>query len=219
MKPRAFLLAAALATAALAPTSCAKPEPPPPRPSQVLDFATLYSHNCAACHGVNGMNGAAISLANPPYIAMARVSNIQAVTAAGVPGTLMPAFARSSGGMLTDAQVAIIANGIVSNWGNPWGNPAPRNFPLYGPGMGPGMAGDPARGQQVFAANCSNCHPKNSLTDPDYLTLISDQGLRSFIFAGHSQHQLNLSGQEAIDTVAWLATRRTQPYETSETSR
>ena len=47
------------------------PGPEVPRPEQVLDFATLYKQNCAGCHGENGKNGAAISLANPVYLAIA----------------------------------------------------------------------------------------------------------------------------------------------------
>ena len=45
------------------------------RPDQVLDFATLYGQNCAACHGDHGTNGAAISLANPVYLAAAGVED------------------------------------------------------------------------------------------------------------------------------------------------
>ena len=60
--------------AALAAAACpASPDPDPKcvRPEQVVDFPTLYNQNCAACHGENGKNGAAISLANPVYIALA----------------------------------------------------------------------------------------------------------------------------------------------------
>ena len=39
-------------------------------PSQVSDFATLYSQNCAGCHGAQGRGGAAIALANPVYLAI-----------------------------------------------------------------------------------------------------------------------------------------------------
>ena len=70
------------------------PEPETPRPEQVLDFATLYGQNCAACHGENGKNGAAIALANPVYLAIAGATNIQRITADGVPGTAMPPFAQ-----------------------------------------------------------------------------------------------------------------------------
>ena len=34
------------------------------RPSQVMDFATLYGENCAGCHGAEGRPGAAVALAD-----------------------------------------------------------------------------------------------------------------------------------------------------------
>src|ERR1700685_4195565 len=96
-----------------------KPWSETPRPDQVLDFATLYGQNCAACHGDHGTNGAAISLANPLYLADAGLANIQRVTASGVPGTMMPGFAKSAGGMLTDRQIAALAQGMIAVWGKP----------------------------------------------------------------------------------------------------
>ena len=52
------------------------PGPEVPRPDQVMDFATLYKQNCAGCHGENGKNGAAISLANPVYLAVAGEADV-----------------------------------------------------------------------------------------------------------------------------------------------
>ena len=46
---------------------------PPPAvkpPQDVLNFNTLYSANCAACHGKNGQDGPATDLANPEYEAL-----------------------------------------------------------------------------------------------------------------------------------------------------
>ena len=33
----------------------------PVAPNQIVDFGTLYSQNCAACHGAEGHGGAAIA--------------------------------------------------------------------------------------------------------------------------------------------------------------
>src|SRR3981189_2030463 len=82
-----------------------------PRPDDVLDFSTLYKSNCAACHGENGMDGVAISLANPVYLAVAGEDNLRHIVANGVSGRLMPPFARSAGGMLTEQKVNVLAHG------------------------------------------------------------------------------------------------------------
>ena len=37
----------------------------------------------------------------------------------GIPGTSMPAFAQSAGGMLTDKQIDVIVNGIRERWSQP----------------------------------------------------------------------------------------------------
>lgn len=212
------------------------PEPEVVRPEQVLDFPTLYAQNCAGCHGVNGKNGAAISLANPVYLAIAGTQNIARITANGVPNTSMPPFARSKGGMLTDRQIQLIVQGMEQTWGRPdsLGGEAPPAYASTAPG-------NLAQGQIAFTTFCARCHGADgsgarsenniitgSLIDPAYLALISDQGLRSMILAGqieqgpHNSHSyLNshpMTDQEIGDTVAWLASHRIatpgQPYAT-----
>ena len=131
-----------LAAVCMAVAGCARipgrpgPGPEVVRPEQVLDFPALYKQNCAACHGENGRDGAAISLANPVYIAVAGENQLSDVIANGVPGKLMPAFAKSAGGMLTDGQVSALAQGIVKQWGNPsllaGPNPPPYRSALLG---------------------------------------------------------------------------------------
>jgi mono/diheme cytochrome c family protein len=206
------------------------------RPDQVSNFAALYQQNCAACHGASGKNGVAISLANPVYLAFAGTDMIQKVTANGVHGSLMPAFAKSQGGMLTDQQIAILAQGVESAWA--------KQAALQGQSTPPyasSSPGDPARGQQAFGTFCASCHGSDgdglkrkqnstgSLVDPAYLALISDQGLRSLIVAGQPEDGMPdwrsdmagegwraMSDQEITDTVAWLASHRVtapgQPY-------
>src|ERR1700740_2455530 len=87
-------------------------------PNEVLEFRALYAANCAGCHGRQGRGGAAIGLADPVYLAITDDASIRKVTADGVRGTAMPAFAQSAGGMLTDAQIDIITSGIRS-WARP----------------------------------------------------------------------------------------------------
>lgn len=242
MNRRPLILALLACAVSLAIAGCrsapGKPGPnfETPRPEQVADFATLYAQNCAACHGVNGKNGAAISLANPVYLAIAGFQNIQHVTAAGVPGTAMPPFAKSAGGTLTDQQIAILAAGMEQKWSSPGALPCPP------PPYAASAPGNPAQGQKAFTAYCAQCHGTDGsgahlnnnvvtgpLAEPAYLALISDQGLRSVIIAGQTEQGPHnwmayattpptrmISDEEITDIVAWLASQRIaapgQPY-------
>ena len=78
--------------------------------------AGTYGH-CAGCHGENGRDGIAISLANPVYLAIAGGATLRQAISSGVTGTLMPAFDRSEGGTLTAQQVDSLVEGILRAWG------------------------------------------------------------------------------------------------------
>lgn len=197
-----------------------------PRPDKIVDFPTLYKENCSGCHGDNGRGGAAIALNNPAYLAVAGVDNIRAAAAKGMAGTLMPAFAASSGGMLTEVQVDAIVQGMIHDWG--------KTSALNGVALPPYAAaapGDPAHGQAAYVAACARCHGNDgtgikssssaqphSIVDPSYLALVSDQSLRSIVIAGHPDPttpdwRTYISGralapQEITDIVAWLAQHR-----------
>jgi mono/diheme cytochrome c family protein len=195
------------------------------RPDQVLDFPTLYAENCAACHGEHCQNGAAISLANPVYLAYAGAADVQRITSDGVAGTLMPPFAKSKGGMLTDRQIAVLVQGMMNAWAKPAaedGEPVPAYT-----ASGPGKA---VNGEQVFTSFCARCHGADgtgstvaggqagSLVDPAYLALISDAGLRSILVAGQPEQGMPnylsdgsrpLTEPEITDAVAFLAQHRT----------
>jgi len=212
------------------------PGPEVVRPDDVLDFSTLYKANCAACHGANGRNGAAISLANPAYLAIVGEDNVRQITAKGVGGTLMPAFARSAGGMLTDKQVSVLAHGVMQEWSKQ-DLLAGQSVPQYRAAM----TGDAGRGQQAFGTFCARCHGATgegtagdaksgtgkvgSIVDGSYLALISDQGLRSITIAGRPDEGMPdwrtdaaqpMTDQQITDVVSWLVSHRTadpgQPY-------
>jgi mono/diheme cytochrome c family protein len=239
-----WLYALALAAAAFALAGCSRipgrpgPGPEVVRPEQVLDFPTLYKANCAACHGENGRDGVAISLANPVYLAVAGEDNLRSITANGVSGRLMPPFARSAGGMLTDQQIGVLAHGMMQQWSKQ---------ELVGglsiPQYRSTLTGDSARGQQAFGTFCARCHGTagegstgdaksrtgkiGSIVEGSYLALISDQGLRSILIAGRPDEGMPdwrtdaaqpMTDQQITDIVTWLATKRTlspgQPYPT-----
>lgn len=192
-----------------------KPGPEVPNPASVTDFATLYKQNCAGCHGDHGRNGASLDLANPVYQAWVDDATLRNIIANGEPGTQMPAFAKSAGGFLTDAQVDALVNGMRGNWRTkaPGGNPPPYTSALKG---------DSVRGQRIYQAACARCHQQSSqsIVDPTYLALINDQTLRTHIVAGRPDigqpdwegdipgHAL--TDQEVSDIVAWLAAQRSQ---------
>src|SRR5216683_2259809 len=158
-------------------------------PNQVMDFKVLYNQNCAGCHGASGSGGAAIALANPVYLAIADDRVIRRIAASGVPGTPMPAFAQSAGGMLTDKQIDALVRGIRS-WAKPnaLGDTTPPPYAAPAPG-------DAQRGADAYRTYCSSCHgadghggnTASSIIDGSYLALVSDQQLRTIVIAGRPE--------------------------------
>jgi cytochrome c oxidase cbb3-type subunit III len=193
-----------------------KPGVEVPTPDSIMDFATLYSQNCAGCHGNNGQNGAAYDLANPDYRMWVDDATLVKIIANGEPGTQMPAFAKSAGGFLTDSQIDALVNGMGSNWQKA---EAQNGTP---PPYASALKGDAAHGQQIYQTACARCHqqPSQRILSPTYLALVNDQTLRTVIVAGRPDiGQPNWQGdipghaltdQEVTDVVAWLASQRTQ---------
>ena len=201
-------------------------------PSEVSDFETLYAENCSGCHGAEGRGGAAIALADPVYLAIADNAAVRKAIASGVRGTAMPAFAESSGGMLTDKQIDAITTQIRARWGRP-GDLNAVNFPAYASKS----TGNASQGEVAYKTYCESCHgpggrggPKGSaITDGSFLALASEQGLRTIVITGRPELGAPdwrgnvpgkpMSDQEITDVVAWLVSRRVQnpgqPYSTS----
>ena len=209
-------------------SSPGRPGPEVIPPDQIVEFNVLYGHNCAGCHGASGKGGAAVPLGDPVFLAIADDAVIRRTTANGVPGTPMPAFAQSAGGMLTDKQVDALVRGLRS-----WAQPDI----LHGSTPPPYAAetpGDPHRGSEVYATYCSACHgpdgqggkKASSIVNGSYLALVSDQGLRTNVIVGRPEMGAPdwrgnvpgrpMSAQEVSDVVTWLAAQRPifpgQPY-------
>jgi mono/diheme cytochrome c family protein len=219
-------------------SGCASPHGQPAKgsetlaPNEVLEFGTLYGENCAGCHGAEGRGGAAIALANPVYLAIADDTVIRNAIATGVRGTAMPAFATSSGGMLTDKQIDVITTQIRSRWSKP-GILDGANPPSYATKS----IGDVTHGETAYKTYCASCHGNDgrggakgsSITDDSFLALVSDQGLRTIVIAGRPElgapdWRGNIPGKpmtdrEVSDVVAWLVARRShspgRPYSIS----
>lgn len=229
-------LAASCALSAM--LGCAAPHGQPrkgsetPAPNEILDFPTLYAENCAGCHGAGEQGGAAIALSNPVYLAIADDAAIRKAIAKGVPGTAMPAFAESAGGMLADKQIEVITSGIRSRWSQP-GILHRANPPSYAAKS----AGNISHGELAYKSYCESCHGPaghggakgSSVTDDSFLALVSDQGLRTIVIVGRPElgapdwrgnvPDKPMSDQEVTDVVAWLASQRVQnpgqPYSVS----
>jgi cytochrome c oxidase cbb3-type subunit 3 len=195
------------------------PAPAPVRPSQVMDFATLYGDNCAACHGATGEHGPATNLANPEYEALVDDATLRKEITNGMAGTLMPAFGDSAGGTLTDQQIDILVAGMRQHWQKP--NAFEGATP---PPYAQAKPGDAQRGQQTYQARCAICHKQSpqEITGKTYLALVSDQALRTYIIAGRSdigqpdwRHDSRdgkpatpLTSQEVDDIVTYLSMLR-----------
>jgi cytochrome c oxidase cbb3-type subunit III len=204
--------------------SCGSPdrrvEPPAIRPAEVADFGVLYRQNCSGCHGVDGQEALTVAIGSPVYLAIADSDAIRRVVEQGRPGTAMPAFAQKAGGLLTEAQIEILVRGIRERWAKPaaLGSDKP-------PAYAASQPGDRSRGQNVFTTYCSSCHGSEgrggragSIVDSSYLSLVSDQHLRTVTIVGMPalgapDWRGNVPGKpmsdaDVTDVVAWLAAQR-----------
>jgi len=193
------------------------------RPDHDLNFTRLYAQNCSACHGVNGQNGPALDLANPTYQAIVDDATLKKWIAGGMPGTQMPAFGPSAGGLLTDQQVDALVQGLRKNWAKPNALDG-QNAPSYAANL----EDDAKRGEQAYKTFCASCHQgtQKKITDASYLALVSDQALRTIIIAGrpdlgHPDWRNTVPGhpmtnQDVTDVVTYLGSQRIatpgQPY-------
>src|ERR1700674_4225401 len=234
MKHRPILVIVATIVALMACAACSnlpgahRPELAVVPPNEVVEFHALYGQNLGGCHGVDGKGGAAIALANPVFLAIADDTVIRRIASNGVPGTPMPAFAQSAGGMLTEKQIDALVSGIRS-WTKPnaLSDQTPPPYAAQAPG-------DAQRGADAYRTYCSSCHGANgrggskasSIVDGSYLALVSDQQLRTIVIAGRPElgapdwrgdvEGRPMSAQEISDVVAWLSGQRLtfpgQPY-------
>ena len=185
------------------------------------DFKTVFAANCSGCHGTDGRQGPGRVLNNPLYLAVSSKENIRGILVHGRPGTLMPAFARSNGGQLTDKQIDVLVYGMEAAWAKPFDSHG-SSLPSYD---GSGLTGDVTRGKKLFVRGCYACHAKGGVAgpidDPSYLSLSSNQNLRTSIIVGRPDfpgvqmpdyRSLNaghaLADQDIADLVSYLASKR-----------
>ncbi|HXD31518.1 MAG TPA: cytochrome c [Pyrinomonadaceae bacterium] len=210
-------------------------------PAEITDFNQLYTQNCAGCHGAGGRLGAARPLNDPLYLAFVTDDAMRQAISKGRAGTNMPAFSEPAGGHLTDQQIELIVNGMRAQWSKPddfKGVDLPRysvneTATLSGPSTAvnsdisapASQTGDALPGAATYKTYCASCHGTSgdggsagSIVDPNFLNLVSDQGLRTTIVVGRADigkpdwrgnvPGRPMSAQEIADVVAWLAAHR-----------
>ncbi len=196
-------------------------------PAEISDFNQLYSQNCAGCHGVDGKLGAAHPLNDLLYLAFVTDDGMRQAISKGRAGTNMPAFSEQAGGHLTDQQIELLVAGMRSRWSKPdelKGVELPR-YSVNQINAKTSETGDATRGAATYKTYCGSCHGTNgdggsagSIVDPNFLNLVSDQGLRTTVVVGRADMGKPdwrgnvpgqpMSAQEIADVVAWLAGQR-----------
>ena len=213
-------------------------------PADVSDFSELYTQNCAGCHGNDGKHGAARPLNDPLYLSFVPDESLKQVISQGRPGTNMPPFSEQAGGMLTDRQIALLISGIRASWSKPEEFKGVE-IPAYSTGetvtdkasggsiVNASASADAPNGARTYQTYCAQCHGSNgsggtggSIVDPNFLNLMSDQGLRTSVVVGRSDlgkpdWRSNVAGhpmsaQEIDAVVAWLVSQRQTPSATAE---
>lgn len=119
----------------------------------------LYVEYCAVCHGVDGQGRVGASLQNFPGIDVGAA--LEQTISDGIPGSVMPAWAESNGGPLTDQQIDDIVAYIQASFA---GTEPVEPLPIYNPPdipPLPDVEGDPAQGAVVYEGNCVMCHGEN----------------------------------------------------------
>ncbi len=203
-----------------------KPGQPEPTAQNIMDFKTLFADNCQACHGADGKNGPGRILNDGLYLSILPRETLKQILIYGRAGTAMPAWATTQGGPLTMKQIDALVDGIEKNWAKPVDFHGAQP-PAYSAGN---SHGDAASGQKLFLRDCFMCHGPGAkvgpVTDPEFLSLASNQMLRTSIIVGRPDlgmpdyRNLNfgkaLSDQNVTDLVAFLASKRPENANTQE---
>ena len=166
------LVTALLLGFCLLPAQAQRREAPagPPNPfwrntQAVNDGEQLYDQHCTACHGVNGGAGEigpAILSDTEGLRGQLSDAAIVAVTRAGVPGTVMPAWT----GKLADDDILKIG--------------AYLRFPARGTALDNPLPGDAAHGAEIFTGKgqCGACHMmhgQGGLKGPDLSNIAAER--------------------------------------------
>jgi mono/diheme cytochrome c family protein len=179
----------------------------------------LYVENCAMCHGVDGQGRVGARLENFPSIQLE--ATLAETIARGVPGSVMPAWAQSNGGPLSDQDITDIVSYISGAFGGtePLA-PLPSYVPPDIPRL-PDVEGDPSAGAVVYLSECRACHGENgqgrfglplakdwAVNDPEtYIRQVVSQGISGTSMpAWGTEAGGPLSAEAIADVAAYVLT-------------
>jgi mono/diheme cytochrome c family protein len=136
----------------------------------VAEGRTLYSENCAMCHGQQGEGVDGPALNSKSLLRNTADETIFSVISSGVPSSEMPAWNQLHGGPFTDEQVRQLVLFIRA-----WEQDAPDR-------EAEALAGDPVNGFVLYNSTCIACHGANgqgtedvpALNDPEKLAQFDD---------------------------------------------
>ncbi len=138
----------------------------------------VYVDNCTACHGTRGEGGVGLPLNSKALLTTATNDTLAAIISVGRPNTIMPAWAESNGGPLTDQDIRDVVSFIRA-----WEPNAPTVVTTTVPSA--------ARGLAVFNSTCFICHGENgqdgkspAINDTTRLSQLNDDWYRQTINNG-----------------------------------
>jgi len=159
---------------------------------------TLYSNQCVACHGADGLGTGLAPALNDPVVREKSADELERTILNGVPGTLMAGWEKSLA--LEDVRALIT---LINRWDEiPAGAvPAP-NQPI------PVTEESLALGEQLYASSCANCHgPEGqgsqrapSLNVKAFLTETSDQAIQQIITLGVPETSMPAWGDRMVES-------------------
>lgn len=161
-------------------------------PDDITDFNKLYTKYCLACHSIDNKTvSPVVGMGNGTYLSILPEDVLRKAITSGVPHSLMPGFAKSAGGEMTEgparmidgkmhkSQVEILVEGILAK--KPAPDPTKPPIPAYSAPLGNPEAGKALYEQSVYAKAKDVEH---SLLDPAFLGTVTDQYLRTLLIAG-----------------------------------